>query len=609
MGDDVIKKHSKFNKSIDIKMRSKSFLNTGLFRSTGTQVFKVPPLNAVIEAGYGKAPQSDSKQFRGFQSGVTIDNTAQIPCLNWTSVRSNKFDDPNKHRKEQLEVYEILKPMNQDCCGACWAVSSSMAFSDRYGISNDTLPIDPSVISVMSCCTKQMHKNVFAVVDTPDCDIMSSYEELGRNGSSMGMCSGGIPYSAGLSMFRNGLPDDSKTKYTPSLFVCDKTPSFPNMNQGLIDAHPCDKKIFETDKIKMEVEPVYISSSQGSPDHYVELMKKALLEGGPIVGGYMVLGDFLGLETDGAGLGSDGDQSKVFNWDTTGKVYVPGAYDKLFPLVSINAVGGSTTIQVTSKEGEQSVVTDTGTQSKSPIGSIFSGFHAIVIVGWGELDLTFIDNKEVKTVTGSDGKQKLPFWICRNSWGNSWPINDYYSGGIKVLVNGKPETLEIPPGYWLHAMYPNESMAMDVPISYEGTDYGSTMVMTPEKINNPKITIEADTSQGSLKPKTSECNTTWEDSEGYNCSQYSEFGWCNENGTYGDGWKDDWGKFDDFKKDDLDAIDACCQCNKNIDSSMEIPSSEELQEEELTNEKITIGLSLGLPLLLLIVMLIANLND
>ena len=158
--------------------------------------------------------------------------------------------------------------------------------------------------------------------------------------------------------------------------------------------------------------------------------------------------------------------------------------------------------------------------------------------------------------------------------------------------------MEIPPGYWLHAMYPNESMAMDVPITYEGNDYGSTMVMIPEKLNKPDIIHQVDS-----KPyEENGCNTSWKDSEGYNCSQYSEYGWCNENGTYGDGWKNDWGKFEDFKKDGLDAIDACCQCNKNIDSSMEIESSKEPNES--TSEKITIGVGIFLPLLLWFIVLV-----
>ena len=580
---DSISKHSRFNKSIDIKMqRPKGFLG-GKFMGGSSGVFKVPPLNAVIESGYGIAPKVNNT--RGFQSSTTTN----IPFLNWASIKSNKFDDPNKYRLTPLKVYDILKPIAQDCCGACWAVSSSMAFADRYGIANDEMPIDPSIISVMSCCTKQMHKNVFAIVDTPDCDIMSSYSELGGSTNSMGMCSGGIPYSAGMSIYRNGLPNDKDTKYTSALFTCDSTPSFPNMNQSLIDAYPCDKKIFDTDnKIRMESKPVYISSSQGSPDHYVELMKKALLEGGPIVGGFMVLGDFLGLETDGSGLGSDGDKNKILNWDTTGKVYVPGAYDKLFPSVSISAVGGSTTIDVENVENGQSVVVDTGVKAKSTIGSIFSGFHAVVIVGWGEIDMSLVENKDVKSITGSDGNQKLPFWVCRNSWGSVWPVNGYYSKGVSVLFEGSPETMDIPGGYWLHAMYPNESMALDVPIHYEGTDYGSTMVMTASKDEKEEEIVSQPTTTAN----------EWVDSEGYNCSQYSEFGWCKEDGGYGDGWKDSWGKFGDFENNNLDAVDTCKECN------IEMGSSEELRLSQINNEKTIIWVIMFVSILLYSIFLI-----
>jgi len=335
--------------------------------------------------------------------------------------------------------------------------------------------------------------------------------------------------------------------------------------------------------------PVYISSTQGSSSNYVDLMKKALLEGGPIVGGYMVLGDFLGLNSDGFSLGSDGDQNKVFNWDSTGKVYVPGAYNEMFPFVSINSTGGSSTIKLGKLGGEDGYteVQDTGVKPKVAIGEIFNGFHAVVIVGWGELDEKYIKNKNVKTIKGSDGRQKLPFWICRNSWGSEWTQN-YYEGGIEVLVDGKPKKLNVPGGYWLHAMYPNESMALDVPITYEGIDYGSTMVMTPEKINSPKVTIDPKNEINELDENLDECSpNNWKDSEGYNCSQYSEFGWCDEYGAEGSGWKEEWGKISDFKNDGYDASEICCECGS--EGNINLSSSEEPEEND-TKKKVGISL-------------------
>ena len=129
-------------------------------------------------------------------------------------------------------------------------------------------------------------------------------------------------------------------------------------------------------------------------------------------------------------------------------------------------------------------------------------------------------------------------------------------------------------------MYPNESMALDVPLTYEGTDYGSTMIMIPKKDNKPKVSTKPDT--GVLSPIDTGCNTTWEDSEGYNCSQYSEYGWCTKDGEKGPGWNNSWGNISDFKNDEFSALDICCQCGS--DSSIEVPESSgdtEVKEEKV----------------------------
>lgn len=56
------------------------------------------------------------------------------------------------------------------------------------------------------------------------------------------------------------------------------------------------------------------------------------------------------------------------------------------------------------------------------------GFHSAVIVGWGP---TPEEKKKNPLV--------VPYWILRNSWGQGWG----------------PRYLDIPNGYWKHAMYPN----------------------------------------------------------------------------------------------------------------------------------------------------------
>ena len=605
--DKLYKSHIKLNKQIEIELPNESQKGFLGYQSSSRRVFKVPPLNAVIESKFGKAAP---KSMVGFQAGLNKQSN-NISFLNWVSIGSGRFDDPNNYRDEELLNFKLLKPINQDCCGACWAVSSAMAFAERYGISNDSLPIDPSIISIMSCCTKHKHKNVFKLVDTPDCDIMSSYEELISSDSTMGMCSGGIPYSAGLTIMRNGLPNDNNTKYTSELFGCNDTPSFVNMNTSLIEKYKCEQNLFNGEIIKAEDrEPVYISASKGSNKNYIKLMKEALLEGGPIVTGYMVLGDFLGMGTDAMGLGiNNGDTSRILNWDSTGKVYVPGAYDNMWPGVSISSVGGSGLVDI-QYGGEKKItkVFDKGLNTTSVPGEIFCGFHAVVIVGWGELDMKYVKNKNVKTVIGSDGNKKLPFWICRNSWGEVWPLDNYYQEGIMVMDGSQEKKLEIPPGYWLHAMYPNESMAMDVPINYEGTYYGSTMVMFPKKDNEitkiPKGSVDS----------TKDCNTSWVDSEGYSCKEYGNYNWCNSQGKEGEGWNKSWGLISDFSNNGYDATEICCECGDNDKMLKYAPSSSDPideYDEYDDNKSIFTGLLVGVILscLAMFIILFPKINE
>jgi hypothetical protein len=46
-----------------------------------------------------------------------------------------------------------------------------------------------------------------------------------------------------------------------------------------------------------------------------------------------------------------------------------------------------------------------------------AGGHAIEIVGWGE-------------------KDNVPYWICRNSWGASWPVNPSIGPGFFMIRQG-----------------------------------------------------------------------------------------------------------------------------------------------------------------------------
>jgi hypothetical protein len=361
----------------------------------------------------------------------------------------------------------------------------------------------------------------------------------------MGMCNGGIPYSAAKSIQQNGMAKTSKQPYTASLFQCE---SGVNPNQQIISKYSCSKDLFKEGTLKMAGNPWYISNAaqaRGASDYYVRLMKNYLLDG-PLVAGFVVTGDFISLGTQ------IGWKPGALDWDSTGKVFVNGAYNQRWSQVSLSEVGGQGTIKKQFVSGKNTVITSAGGEV-APIGDILCGFHAIVIVGYGEMDIDYVPDKTVKFITGKDGRKKLPFWICRNSWGTEWPPANYYGGKVQV---SKTEYVTVPPGYWLHAMWPNESLALDIPVIFDGVDYGCTMVMSA--MSSLETPTPVTTGPSQIKYLTRSCNKTWKDSDGFGCADYGQQLWCTPMGTAGAGWKKEWGALP------ADALD-CCECKPMLE--------------------------------------------
>ena len=529
-----------FNNPIKLRLPKKK--GPGGYQSAPQQYLTIPPLNAVINTAFGAPPQ----QTIASKAIVTIPAN-QLPIqFSWASVGKGSVGDPNNYRTNKLKNYKPSTPFDQGLCGSCWVISTSMAFADRYAIANDQIPVTPNFFGVLSCCTSENYKKTFAIIATPDCNVNGTYGDfVSGNNSAMGMCNGGIPYSAAKAIQRNGLPKTSKQPYVPSLFQ-----SGTNPNQEIIMRYPCGKDLFKEGVIRMSsVAPAYISNAaqaRGSPDYYVRLMKNALLDG-PLVAGFVVTGDFLGLGTQ------IGWKPGAVDWDQTGKVFVNGAYNQRWSSVSTSEVGGQGTVRFQRTEGKNTVGTSSG-DTVAPLGNILCGFHAIVIVGYGEMDMDYVPDKTVRTVVGRDGRRKLPFWVCRNSWGTQWPPENYYNGRVQT---GKDEYLEVPPGHWLHAMWPNESLGFDIPVIFDGSDYGCTMTMSPSVGPTPPGPA------GPIKYLTRTCNKTWKDADGFGCSDYGQQGWCTPMGQPGPGWKKEWGSLPAGAKD-------CCECK---------PYSEQFEEQ------------------------------
>lgn len=71
---------------------------------------------------------------------------------------------------------------------------------------------------------------------------------------------------------------------------------------------------------------------------------------------------------------------------------------------------------------------------------------------------------------------------------------------------------------------------------------------------------------GSVRNYNERCRDRpgWRDDEGYRCSNYADYAWCNSTGGYGIGWHDSWGKFN-APPGEPTAVHACCACGGGAD--------------------------------------------
>ena len=270
--------------------------------------------------------------------------------FSWTIPSTH--DDERSLKKKKL----IGSVLNQHMCGSCWAQAVAGAFSDCLVV-GEVVQWSPH-ISPTFC--------------------MARYPQ--------NMCGGGSPARLALDLEHYGTADQSCLDQSWCDFnqACNTTNAANhfkrlNVNQlsSLIPKGGCykggEKLYYYLDKGT----DMFAVTDQLNLEDFRRLVKYHILDFGPVIGGYVVLRNFL-----------DGTFTKVNQ----------GVY---FDRADYHGSSGSK-LTFSDKQTDPDQV---------------SGLHAVVIVGWGVAKGVQYDNDKVGDV---------PFWYVRNSWGTRWGSQGYF---------------------------------------------------------------------------------------------------------------------------------------------------------------------------------------
>lgn len=252
----------------------------------------------------------------------------------------------------------IHKVSSQHACGSCWAVSFADTMSDCFVVSG-AAGWSPNISAtyIMSCIP---------------------------SGNLHNMCSGGNPAAIAPYLEREGVADTSCVDYSwcsGDSKLCKSVSSARHFDAKALAARlndnipkPCGCYYKGVKKYLYKLDSgsdVFFINNKAPIDVFRNTVKSHILDFGPVIGGYVVLKNFF--------TGNFTDPN--FN----GGVYLDRA-------------------DYNGYRGGKLTFSDRMTRE-------VAGLHAISIVGWGVAKNIQYDNDKVGDV---------PYWHCRNSWGEKW---------------------------------------------------------------------------------------------------------------------------------------------------------------------------------------------
>lgn len=264
----------------------------------------------------------------------------------------------------------ILEPIHQGYCGSCYAVATSMAFSDRVKIASlGEFKEQLSIIDMVNCgesfIENTFHKNQYSesIRELIDNETIIPAQWYVLKG-----CEGGLLASASDYCVLRGLPLESEYPYPFN-------PHNPidDLNQKKVnDKNYCSERFYKPLTFAKKARALTLGLEGSFPIEDVDLKKEILL---------------FNMENMKSAVALDGPITTGLN--IYSDFYYYPALEKIYSRKEEYEINGK------------------------KLKTTYEGAHAVVIVGYGEEK----DESSGKTI---------PYWICRNSWGEKWGFNGYF---------------------------------------------------------------------------------------------------------------------------------------------------------------------------------------